>query len=268
MYFAGGNDLIQKLKLHEVGIDGPLPLTSLKKLSSFDGLLFEQLPKALQSFFYTRPVKVITLNDKSDIVVRFDLFERLNTGGVPLSPQEIRDCIFQGKFADQLEEWSKNSYFVHAVKLTPLQKTDASAEECVLRFFAFRDRYQSFVHEVKEFLNKYMDDSSKDFDYATAEQIFLRTFKEIARVFPNGIRRPGGKMSTPLNLYEGIAVGASLALDEVDRLHTAGLERWLASDELREYTTGATNDRSAVRGRIEFCRDRFLGVPYVPKPKK
>lgn len=268
VYFAGGRDLHKKLKLDELGLHGPLALTELKKLSRFDGLTFEQLPKPVQVHFYTRPLKVITLNDKSDKVVRFDLFERLNTGGVALSPQEIRDCIFQGEFADKLELWSKNSYFARVVKLTPLQKTDATAEECVLRFFAFRDKYQSFVHEVKEFLNGYMDDASKEFDYASAETIFVRTFKEIARVFPNGIRRPGGKMTTPLNLYEGIAVGASFALEKVDRLHAAGLDKWLASDELRDFTTGATNDRSAVKGRIEFCRDRFLGKPYVPRPKK
>jgi hypothetical protein len=38
----------------------------------------------------------------------------------------------------------------------------------------------------------------------------------------------------------------------------------MKSPELRRFTTGATNDRSAVKGRIEFCRDRFLGNPYVP----
>jgi hypothetical protein len=211
---------------------------------------------------------VTTLNDKSDKVVRFDLFERLNTGGVPLSAQEIRDCIFQGEFADKIELWSKNQYFTKVVKFTPLQKTDATAEECVLRFFAFRDRYLDFVHEVKTFLNKYMDDASKNFDFAAAEKIFEPTFKEVARVFPEGIRRPGGKNTTPLALYEGITVGASLALDKVDRLHAVGVEKWLASDELRDFTTGATNDRSSVRGRIEFCRDRFLGKPYVPRPKK
>lgn len=71
-------------------------------------------------------------------------------------------------------------------------------------------------------------------------------------------------MSTPLNLYEGIAVGAALALGKVDQLDTSGIKQWLPSEELRRFTTGATNDLRAVKGRIEFCRDRFLGKPYVP----
>jgi hypothetical protein len=118
-YFAGDKSIHKKLKLDEIGLKGPLVLTSLKKLTKFEGLTFDQLPKALQLHFHTRPLKVTTLNDKSDVRVRFDLFERLNTGGVSLSPQEIRDCIFQGKFADQLEIWSKNPYFAKVVRLTP-----------------------------------------------------------------------------------------------------------------------------------------------------
>jgi hypothetical protein len=259
--FAGDADL---RKEHD--LNGSLILVGLKKLEAFNGLRLEQFPTSVQQHWWTRPTKVITLNDKSDLVVRYDLFERLNTGGVALSPQEIRDCVFRGTFADKLEKWSKELDFKRVVKLTPLQQRDATAEECVLRFFAFRRKYKEFDHNVTDFLSKYMEESSKSFDYAAGEAIFLRTFKEVARVLPNGIRRPGGKMTTPLNLYEGIAVGASLALDKVPRLHGAGIQDWLASEELRKHTTGATNDRSAVLGRIEFCRDRFMGKPYVPKP--
>ncbi|MGC2698294.1 MAG: DUF262 domain-containing protein, partial [Candidatus Angelobacter sp.] len=151
------------------------------------------------------------------------------------------------------------------VKLTPLQQRDATAEECVLRFFAFRDKYKTFEHSVTDFLNTYMQESSKGFDYVSGEAVFMKTFKELARIFPEGISRGEGRKTTPLNLYEGISVGASLALNKIPKLYTAGLNQWLDSWELREYTTGATNNKSAVCGRIEFCRDRFLGKPYVPK---
>ena len=254
--FAGDADLRAAMD-----VNGALVLQDLGKLSHFVGLTFEHLPPGLQLHFYTRPLKVITLNDKSDTNVRFDVFERLNTGGVTLSAQEIRDCVYRGAFAEKLDVWAKDKNFQRVVRLTPLQQRDATGEECVLRFFAFRDRYKRFTHEVKQFLNDYMKEASADFDYSAGEAIFVKTFTELARVFQRGIRRPGGKQTTPLNLYEGIAVGASFALDQQGRLHTAGLDRWMASDALRKFTTGATNDRSAVIGRIEFCRDRFLGKP-------
>ncbi len=54
---------------------GPLELTSLKKLTNFNGMTFAALSKALQLNFQLRPVRVTTLNDKSDFGVRYDLFE-------------------------------------------------------------------------------------------------------------------------------------------------------------------------------------------------
>ena len=68
-----------------------------------------------------RPLKVITLNDKSDNIVRYDLFERLNAGGVALSAQEIRDCVYQGNFAKKLEELAKEADFKKLLRLYPMR---------------------------------------------------------------------------------------------------------------------------------------------------
>lgn len=264
VWFAGDPLLREKLQL----TDGPLRLEQLEKLTEFNELCFGDLPESLQRHFLGRPIKVVTLNDKSDDIVRYDLFERLNTGGVALSAQEIRNCIYskpeQTRFKEHLQKWSKDRNFRKVLKLTPKQERDATADECVLRFFAYLHRYKQFGHSVTQFLNEYMRDASKSFNFVKGEEIFTKTFKELARIFPAGIRRqPGNQRNTPLNLFEGIAVGAALALQNADTLKVNHLKDWLESPELREYTTGATNDRSAVKGRIEFCRDRFQGKSYV-----
>ena len=212
----------------------------------------------------TRPLKVVTLNDKSDKIIRFDLFERLNTGGVLLTKQEIRDCVYQGNFAEILNELTATDDFRAVVKLTNKQMTEGIIEECVLRFFAFLDQYKKFDHSVTDFLNGFMKNASNHFDFAIREREFRTVFREPAEAFPRGIIRPGRKGRTPLNLYEGVAVGAALAIRKNGQLDIHNLENWMASDNLRKYTTGATNDRRAVKGRIEFCRDRFLRKPYVP----
>ncbi len=94
--FAGDDELRKAL-----GLDGALVLVGLQKLRNFVGFGFDQLPQNIRLHFYTRAAKVITLNDKSDSIVRYDLFERLNTGGVALSAQEIRDCVFRGIYRGQ-----------------------------------------------------------------------------------------------------------------------------------------------------------------------
>jgi hypothetical protein len=265
--FAGSDKLREKLKVGD-----SLALGELKKLSDFEGLGYSDLPSHVQLHFRTRPLKVITLNDKSDKVVRFDLFERLNTGGVALSAQEIRDCVYQGEFSKQLDDLSNLPDFKKVVKLTPLQQRDGTAEECVLRFFAFYHRYKHFVHSVTGFLNEYMGDAHKvnGFDFKKNDELFRKTFSELARIFPLGLSRRGGptnRSTTSLNLFEGVAVGAALALQQRATLSTKKLNKWLSHPKLREYTTGATNNLKAVKGRIEFCRDRFLGEPYVESSK-
>ncbi len=257
--FAGDENLRNDLSLGHA-----LELSNLKKLSLFNGLRFNNLPTLIQQHVRTRPIKVVTLNDKSDKIIRFDLFERLNKGGVSLTNQEIRDCVFQGRFADKLDELARTDDFQTIVKLSASKKKDGTLEECVLRFFAFTDRYREFDHSVEDFLNGYMKDASNSFDYDTRQSEFKNVFSRLAEVFPDGIRRPGGKGTTPINLYEGVAVGAALALKKNKDLVVKDVEAWMDSDELRDFTTSATNSRNAVRGRIEFCRDRFLGEAHVP----
>ena len=266
--FAGNATVRAKLN-----VNGPLVLEGLDKLDNFNGLSFNDLPQNIQTHFHTRSLRVVTLSDKSNPLVRYDLFERLNTGGIGLTPQEIRDCVFQGPFAKRLEDLSKEANFRKVVKLTAEQEKNGTAEECVLRFFAFRDRYEQFVHSVVDFLNDYMADATRPpkpgsgtvpFDMEPGTAAFHKTFAELAKAFPEGLRRDGRKGGvTSLILYEAVAVGASLALKSRSKFTTAGLSKWLASEELRGFTTGATNNKSAVKGRIEFCRDRFLGKPYV-----
>lgn len=166
-----------------------------------------------------------------------------------------------------LEELAATAECHTAVRLTAKQDMDGTREECVLRFFAFLDRYQKFDHSVEDFLDGYMRDASENFTgphLLSRKSEFMSVFSALATVFPGGILRPGRKGTTPLNLFEGVAVGAALAMRQAGTINNIQTEVWMASPELRKATTGATNTRSAVRERIEFCRDRFLGLPYVP----
>lgn len=233
---------------------------NLEKLTHFNNLLFADLPKSIQLQFELRPVKIITLSDKSDKIVRFDLFQRLNTGGIALTPQEIRDCVFRGEFSNFLQKLAQDKNFNKIVFLTKSQQTDGTKEECILRFFAFLNEYKKFDHSVIDFLNDYMKNSSKSFDYEKGEKIFRDTFAKLAAALPNGIVRPHRKGSTSIILFEGVSVGAALAIQKKKKLDKSNINIWLGSQTLRKYTTSATNNQIAVRGRIEFCRDKFLGL--------
>lgn len=233
-----------------------LKLQDLVKLQSFNKLRFDDLPKSTQLEFLLKPLKITTLSDKSDKDVRFDLFERLNTGGVVLTNQEIRSCVYRGRFNEFLKELARNTNFRKVVRLSRGQQSDGTADEFVLKFFAFLHNYKKFDHSVVDFLNSYMAESTKSFNYEAGEEIFNKTFAVLSQI-PEGITR--NRTTTPTNLFEGVAVGAAIAMKSRGTIELKGANLWIKGDDLKLLTTGATNSRAKVTKRIEFCRDKFLG---------
>lgn len=236
--------------------EGPLRLEGLSKLKDFNGMCFNELPVDIQTKLKLTTIKVTTLSDKSDKNVRFDLFERLNKGGVSLSDQEIRSCVYRGPFNDFIKELSDNSDFCEVVNISNTKEIDGTKEELILRFFAYIYDIDSFDHSVKDFLNDYMAKADKKFDYNANRALFCTVFKALNEALENGISRNGRK-NTPLNLYEAVSVGAALAYMETGEIITDGINEWISDEELKKYTTGATNSKPRVIGRIQYCKERF-----------
>jgi hypothetical protein len=87
----------------------------------------------------------------------FTIFHRLNTGGMKLNNQEIRNCIYSGKFNEMLKEvaWSPASKSLFG--LIDGKKYRFSTEELLLRFLAFSEDLDKYKRPLPKFLNNYMD---------------------------------------------------------------------------------------------------------------
>jgi hypothetical protein len=202
-------------------------------------------------------MRVTTLNDKSDMEVRYELFERLNTGGVSLHPQEIRGSIFRGPLNEQIRQLSRNKAFRKVAIFKQGERSEAIYEESVLRFFAFRERYKEFDHLVAKFLNEFMVlHDAKGLAKADVA-LFEKTMTFVASELPNGIVR-GNRSATPLNLYEAISVGTALAFKPSKAPKKGVLKTLVNSSDLKELTTGGTNTRQMVTRRIELVRDALV----------
>lgn len=253
IHFCGNEEQIARFELKE-----PLKLKGLEVLTEFNGATFSDLPHSLRLKFSLRPLKVTTLSDKSDLKVRFDLFERLNTGGIKLTPQEIRACVFRGQFNDFLAELAKNENFNKVVNVSASKQKDGTREELVLKFLAYKNKRENFTHSVENFLNDFMAESTTHFNYKKNEKLFIETFSELSVVLPDGIKR-GNKGSTPQVLFEAIAIGAADAIEEGVNIRNSDVQNWINDEELRRLTTGATNSGPRLRERIRYCYDRFCG---------
>jgi hypothetical protein len=240
-------------QLNLVGRKAALKLKDLTKLTNLNGQTFALLPTSVQLQFLLRPLKVTTLNDRSDLNVRYELFERLNTGGVKLHPQEIRNCIFRGPLRGQLKTLASETHFRKVVIMRTNEQAQALYEECVLRFFAFLERYQMFGHLVTRFLTDFSKDRNDKGIEPANVKLFHQTMKFIASELPQGIVR--SMTSTPLNLYEAISVGTALCFLSGNAPKTGELAKLLRDPKLNRFTSGGTNSRPMVVGRIEYVRD-------------
>lgn len=238
-----------------------LKLSGLEKLDSMNGLKYEDLPKSMQFMLQTRPLRITVLNDRSDFDVRYDLFERLNTGGVILHEQEIRNCVYIGEFNDFIKDLAENEDFRSVVKMTENAERSGSYEELVLRFFAYYCDSESFVHSVKEFLNDFMEKKTNSFkDKKQLKGLFKTTFRALNENLPEGIVRGARKNITPIVLYEAVSVGCAKAINSGEQYDLTNLPNLLNDVDLKKYTTGATNSKKMLEKRISLVKGRLLNA--------
>lgn len=237
----------------------PLRLTKLRKLTRFNDLLFDDLPAPIQLHFFKRPLPVTALSDKSDFVVRFDMFERLNRGGVALTPQEVRACIFGGKFNDLIEQLSREPAFASLVKLRRAQKDDGTKAELVLKFFAYLYDREQFEGAVTQFLNDYMKNEPSAQQVAEGSALFRRVTSALAEGLDGPVLRTGTYV-TPLNQLEAILVGGAEVLRSGRELSVPSTRTWLDDPVLVAASTKGTNTPSMLRSRIDRAAKLLSGT--------
>lgn len=246
------------INFSDASADTRLRLKGLEKIPSLNGATFEDLPNNLKLSFLTRPIRVTVLNDHSDYQVRFDLFERLNTGGITLHEQEIRNCVFQGPFNDFVKRCANDPRLDQLVKRSD-KSGRGNLEELTLKFFAYFEDRTLFVHSVKGFLNSYMEKKTEKFsNQIHLESIFNRTLDVLVEALPNGIVRAKRPNSTPLVLFEAVTVGVADILDDGGEVDPKRLRALLDDEGLKALTTGATNSFSKLSGRIDYIADRAV----------
>ena len=165
--------------------------------------------------YYTRvenlsvPVTVLRCDfkKKTHMEYLFTIFHRLNTGGMKLNNQEIRNCIYGGPLNGLLKELDEYPPWRRLNKMRPKQSYRFTKQEIILRFFAFHDRTSAYEGHLAKFLNTYM------YDNRNASSLFIQqksdVFKQTVDCILNGIF--GGEVPPKFSvtLEEAMLVGVS-----------------------------------------------------------
>ena len=249
-----GSDLARE----KIGLPSPLVLKDLPQLSKFEGVKFEDLPRQIKFLLEKRYIRVQVLNDQSVHEVRFELFRRLNSGAIALTPQEVRGVLYRGPFNSMIESLSGYENFQKLVKLKKSDKDNGTHGELVLKFFAYLNWQDRFTGAVTEFLNKYMETRKNDSQLDNDRALFTAVVDELYTLTSGPIKRPGVGW-TPQNQFEAIIVAAGRLMQS----GTTGFmpsDRWLEDKILVDSSTKGTNTPRALKTRIDRAAELLTGA--------
>ncbi len=251
-------DGAQRTQTLEEFLYNDLVLEDLHKLTSLNSFTFKDLPDIFQRKFKGRTLRIIVLADTTSIETRQDIFNRINTGGKKAISSEIRRGSYTGVFMNFIEKCAKYELFNKLCPISETMKKRYEDSELILRFFAYMNDYNNFVHSVKDFLDSFVEKVEENFNEEQYKAEFERMLDFVDKYFPYGFSKSKSAKSTPRVRFEAISVGVALALREVPNLVPSSME-WLDSDEFKVHTTThASNSQPRVVGRIQYVRDELL----------
>jgi hypothetical protein len=155
-------DGLQRIStLKEFVVDESFVLTGMEFLSDLDGLKYSELPRALQRRIEETNINAYLVNPSTPKNVKFNIFKRINTGGLVLEPQEIRNALYQGQATKFIQALSQTQNFITATDGSI--KTDRMLDrEFCLRYVAFTQlSLDEYNGNLDDFLNSAMDYLSK-----------------------------------------------------------------------------------------------------------
>jgi len=147
----------QRLKTLQYFYSGRFPDDKPFKLKgvspALNGLTYSELPASEQRALGNSIIHCIIISDNYDPAGMFHLFERLNTTGTPLKPQEVRNAIYHGPFSELLQKLSTDDVWQ---ELYGLESNRAEEQELILRFLALHYEFDAYSGNLVDFLNQFM----------------------------------------------------------------------------------------------------------------
>ena len=206
-------------------IDKKLALTSLEFLTDYNGKKFNEIPRNFQRRIEETDIVVYLIQPGTEKRAKFDIFRRINTGGLPLTPQEMRHALNQGQATDFLKELAESENFLRATAngVSPKRMED---RECVLRFLAFSllpsEKYTDYNFD--QFLNDRMAELNtlSQIDISKLRLAFFKAMNLAEKIFDNDAFRKRyqiNKTRHPINkaLFECWSVNLSKLTNEEEK---------------------------------------------------
>ena len=271
VYFSQGGDnkLIvidgnQRLLSIKLFINDAFELQGLTTYPELNGLTWSALDPRFRDHINNRTIRCITILKDTHPQIKFDVFERLNTGSVKLNAQELRHGLNHGEFMKMVDSLTKYEKWRKAVGIRSDKRMKGA--ELILRYFALRDKRTKYEKPLSSFLDQYST-SAKTMSPDRA-QTMAAEFKSVM----DRVDRALGKLAfrvyddtrkaiTPFNsaLYDAEMVGFTETKNDkilTNQYKSIDLQNHLAAlfkaDRFSNSIRQATSDEQSVKARIDM----------------
>jgi hypothetical protein len=192
----------------------------------------------------------------------YEVFERINTGGMRLSPQEIRACVSFGEFSTLLRNINGNAAWREIFGKYSNRLKD---EELILRFFALLHRGDTYTKPMRDFLDDFLEDNR--YLKAISKQVFEKEFGKAIEIARASFGQKAFRIGSSLNaaIFDSVMVGIALRLQKGEITKLKELEKayskLVVNKEFEGAYIRATSDEESVRTRLKMAREAFAAVP-------
>ncbi|MGZ8886560.1 MAG: hypothetical protein ACXW1O_08355 [Halobacteriota archaeon] len=245
------------------------------RLPSIEGVVFNQLSLQARLSIKKAGCRVEVIKIGSLQSMKYEVFERLNTGGSGLEPQEVRNCICRSTnpgFIEWVDDLASFAPFQNNLGLSQKQKNTMYDKGLILRYLALKHAYNEFQHDVEPFITDFVRqvvEHDRPFDRNNEAETFRETFQMIADALGEDAWRHyrDGRHKGPLSVYifEALAIGVAENLCSLKALSESSLKNRIIAfkqeDEFIKNTGAGANVKSKLRDRISFA------LSYFAKPE-
>jgi len=256
-------------------LEGRLALTGLKIFSDINNATITKLPSTLQSVLRTRPtIRTVIVLRQSDPDIKFEVFQRLNTGGVKLNPQEIRNSAYPGPLNDAILDMSVESSFHHSLGIRNREKSALYKEmrdaEFVLRFLTFRNTWAAFRGGMAREMDRFMSTNQRlaHGDLAEMRKDFFATLAVVSAAFGDHAfhrwqpEKDQWRRHVLASLFDAQMFACRDLKAEEVQPHTAailvGMKALFGDQEFRRAVDAATNTPKYFQDRVRMTRNMIL----------
>lgn len=266
-----GNQRVTSLKRF---LNNEFTLKGLTAYSELEGLNYQQLDPRIQRHINNRTLRCISISKDTHPQVKFDVFERLNSGSVKLNKQELRHGLYYGKLIKSAKDLVSKTEITKYVLPIDQKNKRMKGEEFILRFWTIGLDFDNYKGSLSASINNYIEKNKNNVDVLILEKKFNETFNLVTKAFgdysfltfnkdSNGDFQ---KLKFNAALYDAVMVGF-YENNEADVLSFSSnknenLEKiykiFQDDKEFIKSISQATGNKSAVRYRISKIKEVFV----------